>query len=219
MLSWASFPFKVLPSTAMPSTNISKDVGLTDTFGALLRDTPTAAQTSLSSAFAQLNTNVEDILRKAERPFRDLPAVKVALFPPVSGHTLLAHCMTRCLFDRDLYACAPKSSLSKTARNTDNTLRTNHRSDLPAFRPAEAIWCDIALLDVSIVCRNTSLIQQAFVELPTLMGFMTSKIVWGPPPRRLYPGTISRYQPRTLGADHSYCTTRANFANTIMYSV
>jgi hypothetical protein len=193
----------------MPSTNISKDVGLTDTFGALLRDTPTAAQTSLSSAFAQLNTDAEDILCKAERPFRDLPAVKVALFPPVSGHTLLAHCMTRCLLDRDLYACAPKSTLSKTARNTDNTLRTCHRSDLPAFRPAEAVWCDTALPDASTVCRNTlslaeqPLIQQAFVELPTLMGFMTSKIVWGPPPKRLYPGTISRYQPRTLGAAQS----------------
>jgi hypothetical protein len=64
----------------MPSTNINKDARLTDTPVALLRDTPTAAQTSLSSAFAQLNTDVEDILRKAERPSETCPLSKWRCF-------------------------------------------------------------------------------------------------------------------------------------------
>ena len=79
MLSWASFPSKVLPPTAVSVVGHRTSQSCAETQQSLL-----ATRTSLSVTFNSCITNVEDILRCINRSFRDLPAVGVAFIPLVS---------------------------------------------------------------------------------------------------------------------------------------
>jgi len=168
-------------------------------------------RTGLSLTFQLRFTDTDGILRIAASSSRDLPAVEVALFPlalRIASPKLNAAISPS---SRRLSTEAPIQDLPGRIKPAAPCLPT-HRSvstDLPEHRSAPAqMPLGYILLPHA---GNTVDLNAALAELPTLLGFVTSKIVWVHN-RSCSPGyTINRYQPRTPGAAQPYCRTRANF--------
>jgi hypothetical protein len=121
-------------------------------------------------------------------PFRDLPAVEVAFVPLAFRlHTAIAKYRP---LSRPAAASRPKPFYRCTLEPHEaccHPLAPAHRSVQNRLPPHRSEVAESSLTEPPTNAPERIVDCPALAELPTLLGFMTSKIVWTPPPKLLRP--------------------------------
>lgn len=196
MLSWALLPFRALPSTAVSVLWTPRQAPVSSTASCAFLENRAdlvpkhparrgLVRTDLSWTFLLRFTDADGILRIVGPSSRDLPAVEVA-FSPLVLHTASPKLgLAISPSSRSSSAEAPSQDLTGE-RGTCCTQSAS--SPKCARRPARPPKCSSPSAADCILHHRAGtrwFWRTAFAELPTLLGFVTSKIVLSSPPKRL----------------------------------